>query len=111
MSERGSFVTEYIYCAHCLEAAREVLLRREKFLCSTEIPSWEGADPATYLPIIAGKVGGLYAGEELNTFEFDLCDELATRICHPLRIAVLAEQGEEIFTVMPDHPAPSMPTS
>ncbi len=99
MSERGSFVTQYIYCNKCLEAAKAVLLDRRKYLCSTELPGWN--ETGDTLPIIAGKIGGLYSGEELDTFEFELNEELSPRICHPLRIAVLADQGERIFTVMP----------
>ena len=96
MSERGSFVTENIYCPRCFEAAKKVLLCREMYLCSEVL-----THPGGELTIIAGKVGGLYAGEELHTFEFELNAELAKGICHPVRIAVLAESGERIFTVAP----------
>lgn len=100
MSERGSFVTEYIYCNECLAAAKQVLLSSEKHMCSAIIPSWEGC-PEKELPIIAGKIGGLFSGEELHTFEFELGPALAKVICHPLRIAVLAESGEQIFAIAP----------
>lgn len=99
MSERGSFVTEYIYCEKCFEAAKAVLTSREKYLCTATLPSW--LDDEKELPIIAGKVGGLYPGEEIHIFAFKFVEELELRICHPLRIAVLAESGEKIFTVKP----------
>ena len=99
MSERGSFVTEYIHCSKCLSSAKAVLLGNDKYLCSTTIPTWDGT--GAELPIIAGKIGGLYAGEELDTFDIYLADELSKVLCHPLRVAVLAEQGGRIFTVNP----------
>ena len=99
MSERGSFVTQYIYCKTCFEAAKNVLLEKNKFLCSTVISGWPAASDT--LPIIAGKIGGSYAGEELFIFETDYGPRLAEVLCHPLRVAVIAEQGERMFTVMP----------
>lgn len=100
MSERGSFVTSYIYCAACLAAAKEVLARNSKGLCGQQVESWEGQ--GKYLPIIAGKVGGSYQGEEIHTFESELIPQLETLICHELRIAVLADSGEDqIFALQP----------
>lgn len=90
MSERGSFCTEYIYCEKCLEAVKKVLLRNGKWLCSVQIPSWEGKkDP---LPIIAGKIGGTYAGEELHDME-DLVEQLEPGLCHTVRISVMPDDG------------------
>ena len=93
MSERGSFVTEYMYCNECFEAAKTVLLKFEKHLCSFAIPSWEG--DGKELPIIAGKIGGLYKNEELNTFELELVPALEKVLCkgHGIRIAVLTDGG------------------
>jgi hypothetical protein len=67
-------------------------------MCSAVIQSWEpgGAE----LPIIAGKSGGLYPCEEIDIFE-QIAEDLEKAICHPMRIAVLAEQGERIFNIMP----------
>ena len=96
MSERGSFVTEYIYCRHCFEAVERVLLGDEKYLRSTKV-----FGQGHVLPIIAGKVGGLYQGEELDSFEQMYIPALTEVICHPVRIAVLAEHGQEFFTVTP----------
>lgn len=99
MSERGSFVTQYIYCDECLNAAKSILIGNEKYLCSSQIQSW--TDEGKMLPIIAGKVGGLYEGEELHDFECDYIPRLEKVICHPLRVAVLADRGEQIFIVKP----------
>jgi hypothetical protein len=101
MSDSGSFVTEYIYCDKCFEAAKKALLRREKYMCSTIIPSWAKTETEG-LPIIAGKIGGLYSGEEIDSFEqYVIPDELEPVICHPLRIAVLAESGSAILWAYP----------
>jgi hypothetical protein len=93
MSERGSFITEYIYCDKCFDVVKKVLLSRDKFLCSTVIPSW----CEQHLPIVAGKIGGLYAGEELVDMEMKFIPAMEENICHDVRIAVLAESGERIF--------------
>jgi len=95
MSERGSFVTEYIYCDKCLEAAKSVLLGRQSGLCSSVIPSRVEGEA---LPIIAGKLGGSYQGEELHIME-QLIEDLQSMLCHDMRICVLAENGEQIFTL------------
>ena len=103
MSERGSFVTEYIGCPRCWAAARQVLLvdhEHYKFFRAFESPPVDGKP----LPIIAGKIGGLYFGEELVEFESYWAPELAKVICHPLRVAVLADHGQQIFNVAPAAP-------
>lgn len=40
MSERGSFVTEYIYCDRCFAAAWSVLGGHTKELMATRVPAW-----------------------------------------------------------------------
>lgn len=91
MSERGSFVTNYFYCEKCFDSASEVLLRSEKHLCSTVIPSWEAGGRS--LPIIAGKLGGLYFGEEIHLAE-ELARQLAPLLCHDAALAVIPDNGE-----------------
>ena len=70
MSERGSFVTEYIYCDRCFNACKEVLCKNEKYLKGIVIPSWKNENEN--LPIIAGKIGGMYANEECNEMDLDV---------------------------------------
>jgi len=48
MSERGSFVTEYMYCDKCLEKMKHILIQSDKYLYGRQIGD---------LPIIAGKLG------------------------------------------------------
>jgi hypothetical protein len=67
MSERGSFCTEYIYCKDCFEACKEVLLDNTKWLNSLQIHE---------LPIIAGKIGGMYSGEEFYDMENEYIPEI-----------------------------------
>ena len=90
MSYRGSFVTSYIYCEKCLEEVSKILICNQKYLCSQTIDSWEncGVDK---LPIIAGKIGGLAEGEEIEAFEFDFIPKLEKVICHPMQIAVIPD--------------------
>lgn len=80
MSERGSFCTEYIYCKDCFEACKKVLLDDTKWLNSLQIHE---------LPIIAGKTGGMYSGEEFHDMENEyipkiqalMKDDCKIRIC------------------------------
>lgn len=107
MSERGSFVTEYIGCPKCWAAARQLLLvdtEHDKFFRAFESGPVDGKP----LPIIAGKIGGLYFGEELVDFESHYAPALAAVICHPLRVAVLSDTGgERFFNVAPAAPGVS----
>ena len=100
MSERGSFITDFIYCEKCFEAIRKILLANGKFLQSVEIPHWNNKKGAT-LPIIAGKIGGSYPGDEIDTFACDFIPKIDKVICHDVRIAVLGESGEQIFRITP----------
>lgn len=99
MSERGSFVTQYVYCGKCFKALKKILIQDHKYHSAISLPGWTGLNGG--LPIIAGKIGGLYAGEEIHTFEDELVPSLAPKLCHAVRIAVLAEQGEKILTIQP----------
>ena len=99
MSERGSFVTEYIHCEKCFAVVRDVLVSNEKYLKGIVIPSW--ADDGG-LPIVAGKIGGLGPNDELITMEYEQGAILDERLCHPVRVAVLADSGEsKVFTFGP----------
>ena len=89
MSQRGSFVTEYIYCDKCFQAAKGVLLARDKGLCSVVVPHWNLEHEGPEMPIIAGKLGALWS--EAYDMETEIGPELAKVICHPVRIAVLEE--------------------
>lgn len=101
MSERGSFVTEYIYCDHCFEAAKAALLQSNNELCATVVPSWEGEGQT--LPIIAGKVGASYAHGEPNVIA-----NLKMQLCHPLRIAIIPEAGPPVMILkLPDQTQPT----
>lgn len=95
MSERGSFVTEYIYCSKCLDVLKAVLLRQGKYLCSAQIPSWELTPDAKPLPIIAGKVGGGYQSEEVRLMR-DHLDGVGEKLCHPVKIVVITDGGQVV---------------
>jgi len=93
MSERGSFVTEFIYCHDCRTRVLAVLSKE--------------MDGVIELPIggvIAGRVQGMYPGEEIDYFEehTDLHRDILQAICHPLRLCVLAEAREKVFHFDPD---------
>ena len=53
MSERGSFVTEWMYCNRCFQCVKEVLGQSEKHLTGIAIP-WPH-DNNLEMPIVAGR--------------------------------------------------------
>jgi len=99
MSERGSFVTEFIYCQKCFSAVESILVKADKYLTGVKVPHWNGS--GDNLPIIAGKIGGLAPEEELIVFEYEIKQMIEKHICHVVRVAVLAEQGHKIFVCTP----------
>jgi hypothetical protein len=40
----------------------------------------------------------MYSGEEIHYWE-TMAEDLAKILCHPTRVAVLAEEGEKIFKI------------
>ena len=97
MSQRGSFVTEYIYCDRCFQVAKDVLLR-DKHRCSVVVPHWNQKHEGPEIPIIAGMVSGSWS--EADELEIDIGESLAKVICHPMRIAVLNEGTEPARTLV-----------
>src|SRR3990172_8650436 len=92
MSERGSFVTEYIYCFKCFVAVSKILCQEGKdWDGSVLFPS--GGVNTGGLPymVIAGKCGATSPGGEKLLFEEEIIPEIEKVICHPIRIAVLHE--------------------
>lgn len=101
MSERGAWCTEYIHCDKCRAGFRAFLKKTD----ATPLPDgkyWSGGEITA--GVFAGRIGGLYAKEELHTWEQELEPELSPLICHDLRVAVIAEDGERFYTVRPSPP-------
>jgi len=90
MSGRSSWVTDYIYCCKCFDAAKKILSGNDKHWIGIEIPSW--CDQTT--PIMAGKVEGIFSGESSMIVEHKVKD-LAEHICkdHEVRVCVLDDNG------------------
>lgn len=94
MSERGTWVTEHIYCAECV-------VRFQQWLDDTHC----GNDGSKYWSYVkngewsfAGKISGLYSGEEIHDWDgFE--EDLKKLLCHPMRIAVLAGEDEKIYNI------------
>ena len=83
MSERSSFVTEYIYCPKCFEAMKALMIGEDdKYFTARIIGDF---------PIIAGKVGTTAPGLEWDTLNDVLDDAHKTGApwpCHSVAIAV-----------------------
>ncbi|CAB4152951.1 hypothetical protein UFOVP602_32 [uncultured Caudovirales phage] len=91
MSERGSIVSEYIYCGACYAKINAVFasLNEGKYLQVGPIGTG----------IIGGNIGGMAHCDEIRTFEDELQPLIKEVICHDVRFAVLADNGEQIFFV------------
>jgi len=92
MSERGCFITEWIYCETCRKAVGTILKAEESNYLSCVTFINNGA-------IIAGRVNGLYNGEEIDRFKFSINKKLTKIICHPLRISIISEDGHKLFSL------------
>lgn len=95
MSERGSFVTEYVYCGNCFEVLKKHLLAdQDKWLYGHVIPGH---------PIIAGKIGHTFSAGEVITFMSDYGNEIVKELCHPVRLMVICESvnWETLFILDP----------
>lgn len=90
MSERGSFVTEYIYCKQCCEMMWRTFCHHLE-------------DPVRTRRIVGGFIGGLYNGEELHAMEAILTS-VGPQLCHAVRVIVLADSDQAMFIVQPGIP-------
>ena len=89
MSERGSFVTEVIICDKCRDAAHQAL------------SGLSGREVSTRGHLLSGRIDAMSSGAELFEFDEVWVVELSRVLCHPLRVAVLAEDGQQIFVIHP----------
>lgn len=99
MSERGTFVTEFIYCPECLEAVKKVFEDADqgKFFHAEQL-----AMNGVPQPVLSGRIGEFWPGGEPRSFEWDILPELNKVCCHPVRVVVIPEAGgPETFTVTP----------
>ena len=92
MSDRGSFVTEYIGCKDCLEVAKRVLVGSGQHGLGQQIIRSGQPGKVRQLPIIAGYTRSVVPGLAWQ-FDDDVRKELDEGLCHSLAIAVLDEQG------------------
>jgi hypothetical protein len=96
MSDRGSFVTEWISCDRCLAAAKRALFAPHDNLRCVQMV--RAAERDMDLPIIVGMVKSGGGGMGLIAMDV-LTSCLHPDLCHPLRIAVLDENGQNIIAV------------
>ena len=97
MSERGSFVTEFIYCPECFEACKRAFFA-QGMECAVEVPCGEHN---TY-PIIAGKAAGMGPGDEFINFETEILPKIQAGMCPDckVRVVILADNGASfIYTI------------
>lgn len=94
MSERGTFISEFVYCKHCLDSVALAI-------CGHEFIDSSISQNANGLGFISGRISGMAPGSELLTFELDIIPKIEGEICKPVRIAVLAESCSKIYNIQP----------
>jgi len=93
MSERGSFVTQYMYCPKCLEKLKKILINNHKYLEGIQI---EG------MPIIAGTFGSVGPGSDVAMFKYELFNKENAPCC-PVKIALIPDSMKaEIVIITPN---------
>lgn len=84
MSDYSSFITEYIECDKCKEAASDYFINTSDKIHDTFTESLDIVDN-----VLAGSVCTPYYQEEFNNFEDHILPGLMNVLCHPLRITLL----------------------
>jgi hypothetical protein len=98
MSERGTWMTDFIYCGDTVTALREYFQAERcpdnKYFTVQELFEHQ------HCGAFCGRIGGMYPGEELHSME-GLIPEIEQIIKTPIRICVFAEDGSQIFEIDP----------
>jgi hypothetical protein len=96
MSERGSFVTEYMYCERCFLGVGEAL--RDWY-----VSHYDKEVQVVAYRAYAGFATSTYSGGENVTFDCDIRRLIEPRICHPVQVAVMSEaiESREVITYAP----------
>jgi hypothetical protein len=82
MSERATYITNYIFCRKCLTELESVLPLNQR---------WKDSHDFGY---ISGILKAYYPGEEYQLFEETYLDELILRnLCHEIQIALIPEDS------------------
>ena len=85
MSERGSFVTQLIYCKRCFKAIKKYFDEKSSVVGHV-------VQIADY-PIWAGNIEGSYSGHEIADHEW--CKEdIEPFLCCDMKIAVISDSGD-----------------
>lgn len=92
MSDRGTFITDCIYCEKCLNAVREEIERNNL------VTVYMDQKNDTH---VSGTIKEGCPGFEIAYFREYIIPEIEKRICHTIRIAVLAESGQKMFMAVP----------
>jgi len=82
MSDRGSFVTQFVYCPTCFEVAKKHLLLDERAIFGYALPATS---------IIAGFVKDPLSGWEAEIVR-EVAEGMEAELCHDMRICVITEQ-------------------
>jgi hypothetical protein len=95
MSERGAYLTQFIYCDRCFNAVQKFLKDRGLGPINLYGQSTRG--------VLAGQARSTYSSGELDEFESIYLDKiLQPKLCHPVSVLVWAESDRlQIFHFEP----------
>lgn len=101
MSERGSFITQYVYCGKCWRALLAALPSPTKWLAARPIVGYNNNEE---IEILAGKIGGTSTEDILYELEAYLAG-IASKLCCPLEVVAVTDDSRYIvYTVKPVSP-------
>jgi len=84
MSDRGTYITDFIYCSKCLFIV-ESAFKRQNF-------NFNGCEKfGLGSGFCYGRISGLYSGEEIDIFENEILPEIENNLCHKVRICIFPE--------------------
>lgn len=94
MSERGSFVTEYIYNESDYKIIRKALDKNSKYLCISPPAYWDYKE--NEMPIVSGKVGESACGMEWLTIASAL---VGVKTEYDIRIVIMEDIGDILLLI------------
>ena len=90
MSERGSFITQFMYCPKCFKKLEKVLCTGHKYLDGKSINDNS---------IIAGRLGSCGPGSDTVMFKYELFNKENAPCC-PVRVALIPDSMEPEIVVI-----------
>jgi hypothetical protein len=96
MSDRGSYITSYVHCAHCLLVLNEYLSNHtgKRLTFNGELIINQDFDRGEHPPaMIGGYLNEGYPGEVFTELKAIL-PKLRKKLCHDVQLCIIPEQAK-----------------